>query len=69
MDEDEEFGLRLGENDMKIARTLLCPLISPVEVPVSIINACPNFSLPSPTAIIRLLSPSHSRSFLIHVII
>ena len=67
--------------------TLLCPVISPVEAPVSIKNACPNLSCgyqrlpflytncwkriwttdlsrPSPTAIIRLLSPSHSRSLL-----
>lgn len=59
-----------------------CPLISPVEVPVSTLNACPSLqssrqppgtrleqtylSRPWPTAIILLLSPSHARSFLPH---
>ncbi len=39
-------------------------MMSPVDEPVSNRNACPNLSRPSPTAIMRLLSPSHSRSFL-----
>lgn len=65
------------------SHTFECPLISPVDEPVSNMKAWPNLhrtnspsslvnqdrgethlSRPSPTAIIRLLSPSHSRSFL-----